>query len=131
MNQLESVSRRNTRASMESAASMRSGPTTASTMRAAAMRAGVVVIGTPAHDDYSGGAQVWVSREDTSDGGGGGGGASRTWVGPTRIVSVDRRPGWMGAAAATDGGDVVVLGAPKDSGGGVAVNSHDPCTRAA
>ena len=39
MSQLESVSRRNTRGSMESAASMRSGPTTASTMRAAAMRA--------------------------------------------------------------------------------------------
>ena len=40
MSQLESVSRRNTRGSMESAAStMRSGPTTASTMRAAAARA--------------------------------------------------------------------------------------------
>ena len=39
MSQLESVSRRATRGSMESAASMRSGPTTASTMRAAAMRA--------------------------------------------------------------------------------------------
>ena len=38
MSQLESVSRRNTRASMESAASMRSGPTTAASMRAAAAR---------------------------------------------------------------------------------------------
>ena len=39
MSQLESVSRRNTRGSMESAASMRSGPTTAASMRAAAARA--------------------------------------------------------------------------------------------
>jgi hypothetical protein len=79
---------------------------------AAAMHSGVVVIGAPANDGYSGGAQVWVAR---GDGGGG-------WVGPTRVVSVDRRPGWMGATAATDGGDVIVLGAPKDSGGGATLS---------
>ena len=75
---------------------------------AASMHTGVIVIGTPAYNSFSGGAQVWVAR---------GVGSAKVWDGPTRIVSVDGRPGWAGASAATHGGDVIVLGAPKDGGG--------------
>ena len=64
---------------------------------------GVVVIGTPNRERKTGGADVW--RWDAS---------SSTLAGPAALGSGDGRIGHMGTAAATSGGDVIVLGAPKD-----------------
>ena len=63
---------------------------------------GVVVIGTPNRDLKKGGADVW--RWDNANG----------IQGPSALGSGDGRVGHMGTAAATSGGDVIVLGAPKD-----------------
>jgi hypothetical protein len=64
---------------------------------------GVVVIGTPNRERKTGGADVW--RWDAS---------SSTLAGPAALGSGDGRIGHMGTAAATSGGDVIVLGAPAD-----------------
>ena len=64
---------------------------------------GVVVIGTPNRALKKGGADVW--RWDD---------ATATIQGPSALGSGDGRVGHMGTAAATSGGDVIVLGAPKD-----------------
>ena len=78
--------------------------TDAASAGALATSRGVVVIGTPARNGFTGGAAVWTYDATNAE-----------YPTAAILASSDGKRGWMGASVATDGGDVIALGAPRDS----------------